>query len=73
MADSRCKERGYSASLLEEDHGAYLRIRRGGTIVGDVAIGIFSGGHDAPVRIVIKRFRPDELREVAQVDDFDDK
>ena len=69
--DTRYKDRGYSATFMEEAHGAYLTIRRGDVIVGEVAVGVFHGGPQQPVEIMIKRFRPNELREVTQADDFE--
>ena len=71
MAEDRYSKRGYSASLLEEAHGAYLTIRRNGKVVAEVALAILSGGEDAPVEIAIKRFRPKELRKVTTTDDFE--
>jgi hypothetical protein len=66
--DTRYRERRYSAKLIEQDYGAFLQISRNGVIVGEVAVGIFSGGRDMPVQVAIKRFRPNELREVQILD-----
>jgi hypothetical protein len=68
--DTRYKERGYSATFMEEEHGAYLTIRRNDVIVGEVAVGVHQGGKDEPVQITVKRFRPNELRKVESFDDF---
>ena len=54
-------------------YGAYLSIRRNGVIVGEVAVGIFSGGPDTPVQVAVKRFRPNELRQVTIADDFEEE
>jgi hypothetical protein len=40
-------------------------------IVYPLAVGFFHGGYDAKAQIMIKRFAPNELREVDQIDDFD--
>ncbi|HJZ73177.1 MAG TPA: hypothetical protein VKE51_15640 [Vicinamibacterales bacterium] len=70
MTDTRYKDQGYPASLLEEVFGAFLTIRRNGKIVAEVAIGLFEGGKDSKARVLVKRFQPNELREVLTVDDF---
>ena len=59
--DTRYRERGYSASFMETDYGAFVTIRRNGEIVGEVGIGIPRGGPDHPVEITISRFVPEEL------------
>ena len=61
--DTRYRERGYSVELFEGAYGACLKISRNGRTVGEVAVGIFSGGPDAPVQVAVKRFRPNELQE----------
>jgi hypothetical protein len=69
--DSRYRDRGYSATLMEDAYGAFLTIKRNEVVVGEVAVGVFEGGPDEPVSIIIKRFRPNELRKVNEIDDFD--
>lgn len=69
--DTRYRDQGYSAKLTEAEHGAYLTIRRGDKVVAEVAIGFFHGGANAKAQVIVKRFAPDELREVAQIDDFE--
>ena len=70
--DTRYRERGYSVELVEEAYGAYLTISRNGRTVGEVAVGVFSGGADAAVQIAVKRFQPNELRNVTVDDDFEE-
>ena len=72
IMDTRYRERGYSAELVEEAHGAYLKISRNSRTVGEVAVGIFSGGADAPVQVAVKRFQPNELQKVTGHDDFEE-
>jgi hypothetical protein len=48
--DTRYRERGYSVELVEEDHGAYLKISRNGRIVGEVALESFLAGLMRPFR-----------------------
>lgn len=69
--DTRYTDRGYSVTLLEEKFGAFLTISRNGKAVGEVSLGIFSGGPDEPVQMIVKRFKPGELPVVKTVDDFD--
>ena len=70
--DTRYRDSGYSVKLTEAEHGDYLTILRKDAIVGEVAIALSDGGPDTPVQVVVKRFRPHELREVRTVDDFGD-
>lgn len=71
--DTRYQDRGYSASFTETEYGAFVTIRRGEVIVGEVAVGIFEGGPTEPVSIIVKRFRPNELRKVSTEDDFEEE
>jgi hypothetical protein len=72
VMDTRYRERGYAVELVEEAYGAFLTISRNGRIVGEVAVGIFSGGPDTPVQVAVKRFRPHELQKVTVDDDFEE-
>ena len=60
---------GYTAILDASEVGDFLQIRRNDNIVCEVAVSVFPG--DAEPRVRIKRFVPNELREVSVGDDFD--
>ena len=70
--DTIYRERGYSVEPVEEAYGACLKISRNRRTVGEVAVGIFSGGSDAPVQVAVKRFRQNELQKVTVDDDFEE-
>ena len=62
---------GYSAEFFEDyENGARLTIKRGGHVVGEVAVGLLPEGPDAQASITIKRSRPNELLKVTITDDF---
>jgi len=71
MADTRYKDQGYSVKLLEDESGAYLTISRHDTIVAEIAVGFFPGGHERSAQVVVKRFKANELRDVHTVLDFE--
>ena len=63
---------GYTATLNSSDAGDFLTIRKYGVVVCEVGVSVFPAGPDAPARMLIKRFRPDEFRSVHATDDFED-
>ena len=69
--DTRYRDQGYAANLMEAPDGAFVTITRHGVVVGEIAVSFFAGGSDAKAQIAIKRFRPSELRQVETVDDFE--
>ena len=72
MAEETYRSLGYSAEFFEDyEHGARLTIKRGGDVVGGVAVAVFPEGPDAQVSIAITRFKPNELLKVTTTDDFE--
>ena len=71
LAAETYRSLGYSADFFEDyENGAWLTIKRGGDVVGKVAVAL-PEGPDAQVGIAITRFRPDELLKVTTTDDFE--
>ena len=64
--------RGYTATLLSSLTSDSMDVRRNGRIVCGVTVTVFPAGPDEEASISVKRFVPNELREVRVVDDFDD-
>ncbi len=63
---------GYSVDFFEDyENGAWLTIKRGGDVVGRVAVTLLPEGPDAQVSIAIKRFRSNELLKVMTTDNFE--
>jgi hypothetical protein len=62
---------GYTAILDATEEGDFLQIKKNGVIVCEVAVSVFPDGPGAPARMIVKRFRPNELRKVDVTDDFD--
>ena len=72
MAKETYRSLGYAAEFFEDyEHRARLTIKRGGDIVGEVAVALFPEEPDAQVSIAITRFRPNELLKVTTTDDFE--
>ena len=72
MAAETYRSLGYSAEFFEDyENGARLTIKRGGDVVGEVAVALLPEGPDEQVSVAIKRFRPNELLKVATTDDFE--
>lgn len=68
--DTSFRDHGYAATLSDEPFGAFLTISKHGTVIGQVAIGVFSGGPHATAQIEIKRFVANELQEITTTDEF---
>ena len=62
-------EQGYNCSMDEEENGARVTVRRKGTVIGEITIGNFDGGPNDPAQIVIRRFDPNELQEIIEIDE----
>ncbi len=72
MAAETYRSLGYSAEFFEDyENGARLTIKRGGDVVGEVAVALLPEGPDAQVSVAIKRFRPNEFLKVTATDDFE--
>ena len=72
LAAETYRSLGYSADFFEDyENGVRLTIRRGGDLVGEVAVALLPEGPDAQVSIAITRFRPNELLKVTTTDDFE--
>ena len=72
MAAETYRSLGYSAEFFEDyENGARLTIKRGGDVVGEVAVALLPEGPDAQVSVAIKRFRPNEFLKVTTTDDFE--
>lgn len=54
--DNRYKQRGYRAQFSSDESGAYMTILRGPELVANINVGIFRGGGNQPVELVIERF-----------------
>ena len=65
------RDAGYASDLLSDPDatGDYLAITRNGEVVAEVAVTLGSPGEEA--RIVIKRFKQGELRQVVVLDEFE--
>ena len=70
--DTRYRDRGYTADLIEAKHGAYLTLKRNGVVVGEVSIGYFQAGPDALPQVMVTRFRQNEIGDVNAVNNYDD-
>jgi hypothetical protein len=68
--DTRYRDQGYAATFKEEPSGAVVTITKNGVAIGEIAVGFFYGDMHAKAQISIKRFRPNEFRDVSTVDDF---
>ena len=64
------RDRGYTAVLNATENGDFVQIRRGDTLICEVAMSVWPDGPNAEARIQITRFVPGELRDVRTVDDF---
>lgn len=72
MAAETYRSLGYSAEFFEDyENGARLTIKRGGDVVGEIAVALLPEGPDAQVSVAITRFRPSEFLKVTTTNDFE--
>ena len=64
------REFGYTATLHQSDIGDFMLISRNGKLICEVMVTV-PMGENARAEIAIKRFAPNELKNVSTRDDYD--
>jgi hypothetical protein len=66
--DTKFRDEGYAVTLSEEPFGAFLTISKNETVVGQISVGVFSGGLHTAAQIEIRRFVSGELQHITTTD-----